>query len=147
MNKEWEPHTLSSENQGFSTTIKAYTYSHSRFLTRQFLFAMRWAVRLRQTVTVGRSPSGTFATVTPMKKTMALTTSYPIASEMKKNVAPIHRIIFKANVSVCSPNIWSFQQFSASDRLLVAISSVCNIIIEIIDSKLIKNSHIHAFYR
>jgi hypothetical protein len=52
------------------------------------LLAIFCAVSVRQTVTVGRRPSGTLATVMPMKKTTAFTMSYPMASETMKNVPP-----------------------------------------------------------
>ena len=43
----------------------------SRFLTRQFFDAILLAVRVRQTVTVARRPSGTLATMIPIKKMTA----------------------------------------------------------------------------
>ena len=43
----------------------------SRFFTRQFFEAILFAVRVRQTVTVARSPSGTFATMIPIRKMTA----------------------------------------------------------------------------
>ena len=43
----------------------------SKFLTKQFLLAILLAVRVRQTVTVARRPSGTLATMIPMRKMTA----------------------------------------------------------------------------
>jgi hypothetical protein len=39
----------------------------SKFFTKQFRFAIRWAVNERQTVTVAKIPSGTLATMQPGK--------------------------------------------------------------------------------
>ena len=47
----------------------------SKFLTRQNFFAIFLAVIVRQTVTVGKSPSGTLATIMPIKNTIASTGS------------------------------------------------------------------------
>lgn len=58
-------------------------------MTRQFFLAIRCAVRLRHTVTVGKRPSGTLATVTPMKNTTAWTRLYPMASDIMKKVPPV----------------------------------------------------------
>ena len=60
----------------------------SRFLTRQFLAAILWAVRVRQTVTVTRRPSGTLATMIPIRKMRALGGVTPIPIAMKKKVKP-----------------------------------------------------------
>jgi hypothetical protein len=43
----------------------------SKFLTRQFLDAILFAVRVKQTVTVASRPSGTLATMIPIRKMTA----------------------------------------------------------------------------
>mmetsp|Transcript_14183 Transcript_14183/g.36606 ORF Transcript_14183/g.36606 Transcript_14183/m.36606 type:complete len:227 (-) Transcript_14183:772-1452(-) len=60
----------------------------SRFLTRQFLDAIFLAVSVSATVTVASRPSGTFATMIPMRKMTASSHSYPRAMAMIKNETP-----------------------------------------------------------
>ena len=43
----------------------------SKFLTRQFFEAILFAVKVKQTVTVANNPSGTLATIIPMRKITA----------------------------------------------------------------------------
>ena len=49
----------------------------SRFFTRTHFLAILLAVRAKQTVTVARRPSGTFATIIPMANTMSIIILYP----------------------------------------------------------------------
>ena len=61
----------------------------SKFLTRQYFFAIFLAVMVRQTVTVGSRPSGTLATMMPMKNMIASTGSEETIgkdSESRKSV-------------------------------------------------------------
>merc|ERR1711887_508739 len=43
----------------------------SKFFTKQFFFAILLAVKVKQTVTVARRPSGTLATMIPIRKITA----------------------------------------------------------------------------
>merc|ERR1711871_1658421 len=60
----------------------------SRFLTSTFFSYMRLAVRARDTVTVARRPSGTFATIIPIMKTKLRRGSGVLIIPMMKKVTP-----------------------------------------------------------
>ena len=57
--------------------------------------ARRFAVRVSETVTVARSPSGTLATIIPIAKTRALTTVYVLRAT-PRNTTP--RVIAMAEM-------------------------------------------------
>jgi hypothetical protein len=61
----------------------------SRRRTRAFLAAMRWAATARERVRVGRSPSGTRATVTPRVKIKAWVQGMWAARKRRKKTAPV----------------------------------------------------------
>jgi hypothetical protein len=60
----------------------------SKFLTRQFFEAILLAVKVKQTVTVANNPSGTLATIIPIRKMTASNQWYPRINAMIKNVTP-----------------------------------------------------------
>ena len=65
----------------------------SRFLTMTFFVYMRFAVNVKQTVTVASNPSGTFATMMPIIKTNEVTASCPMPSAAAKNEMPSAKAI------------------------------------------------------
>mmetsp|Transcript_8245 Transcript_8245/g.23242 ORF Transcript_8245/g.23242 Transcript_8245/m.23242 type:complete len:240 (+) Transcript_8245:3345-4064(+) len=60
----------------------------SKFLTMTFFVYILFAVRVRQTVTVASSPSGTLATMIPIIKTNEVTASWPMPSAAAKKLIP-----------------------------------------------------------
>lgn len=60
----------------------------SKFLTRIFFLAILFAVKASDTVTVTRSPSGTFATIIPIVNTKHKMIGYDQAIPRKKNITP-----------------------------------------------------------
>ena len=60
----------------------------SSLFTRAFLFAMRSDAMLRESVTVGSRPSGTFATIMPMANIMPARSVSPESMLMPKNTVP-----------------------------------------------------------
>ena len=61
----------------------------SKFLTSTIFVAILLAVRARDTVTVARRPSGTFATMIPMQNTKLVTRSVPLKIHpIKKKETP-----------------------------------------------------------
>ena len=60
----------------------------SKFFTKQDLAAILLAVRVKQTVTVAKRPSGTFATIMPIRKTTESSQLYPRINAIMKKVTP-----------------------------------------------------------
>merc|ERR1712115_79691 len=60
----------------------------SKFLARHCFAAILLAVRVRHTVTVARRPSGTLATMIPIRKMTASSQLYPRMNAMIKKVTP-----------------------------------------------------------
>jgi hypothetical protein len=70
------------------TVVEPKVSTAGRCRIRTFLRAMRWAAMASESVTVGNSPSGTFATMMPMAKIKLAQNGKPIARPRAKNTTP-----------------------------------------------------------
>jgi hypothetical protein len=78
----------------------------SKRRTRAWRPAMRWAPIANDSVTVGSSPSGTSATVTPMANRKPSEAGEPIASETPKKATPTPTAIM-ATVRTTRSSSWA----------------------------------------
>ena len=87
------------------TEVDPNVSTDSRFLIRTFFLARRCTAIDKDKVTVGNSPSGTFATIIPIAKIRLVQKGFPIACPTEKKIT--HRaiaivVIIRTNLSSSS---------------------------------------------
>ena len=77
------------------TEVDPNVLTDSRFLTQTFFSNIRFAVNVNGTVIVVNRPSGTFATMIPIRNTTLSTKAVPRTAPMMKNEIPRAKAIIE----------------------------------------------------